>query len=404
MAKKSAIPGNRIILVDALRGFALFGIILAHISHSYAAGPLPTDVHTLGGKPANEMGSMIGIYKISEFVNAAFVNGKFYSLFTFIFGFSFFLQTKSFTRDSRNINLQFFRRALCLLLIGFIHQLFWMGDILMVYGLLMLPLVFLRQLSDRRLLIIGLLFVFNIPGMLYEVGQLFSNAIVTNSDDKEAWAFYHIISVGSLGEIFAYNLQHLPGKIHFQALSGRLFVTLGFFLLGMLAARRCWLNRVLEVKNKIYFIFLPAYALMIIFQLITMKLNYSDYTSSTFEIVLGSAINSLQCLCSIILYISFVAILFFTQHIHKLFNALANLGRTALTSYLMQTAFGLFIFYRIGLGMFGHTTPTYNVLIGLAFFGLQMALANIWLRYFNYGIAEWLLRGVTFWEFQKLRK
>ncbi len=397
-------PKVRIDLLDALRGFALLGILLAHISHSFAAGPLPNDVHTIGGKIATGEVEKIGLYKISEFINAAFVNGKFYPLFTFIFGFSFFLQDRSFERDGKNVNLLFLRRAIFLLAIGFIHQLFWMGDILMVYGILMLPLMFMRRLGNKALMALGLLLVFNIPGILIEIYQVHAHARVGAEDSQQADIFLHVISKGSLGEIFSFNYMNLGGKLKFQAISGRFFITLGFFFLGMLTARKGWLSRVTEMKNKVYYIFLPAYALMILLQWLTMKLNYADTTNNLAEILVGNIIISLQSLCAIVLYTSFVAILYFTNAIHKMFKPLANLGRTALTSYLMQTAFGLLLFYNIGFGLFGKTSPTINVVIGMSFFVAQLLLTNIWFRYFNYGIVEWLLRGATFWEFQKLKK
>ena len=397
-------PSSRIIIIDALRGFALLGILLAHICHSFAAGPLPTDVHTLGGKTADLNLASLGIYRISEFINAAFVNKKFYPLFTFIFGFSFFLQNNSFIRDNKNVCVQFYRRSAFLIVIGFIHNLFWIGDILMIYGILMIPLILARKFNDKVLLILGLVFVLNFPGILCGIWQIFAHERLETTDSSKAETFLHVISNGNLSDILYFDIKSLPGKLKFQALSGRLFMTLGFFFLGMLAARKNWISSFIAMKNKIYYVFIITCGAMIVFQLLSMSLNYTNMTNSPSEIMLGSFILSLQSLLAIIFYTSFLVILNYTDNIHKIFIPLANLGRTALTSYLMQTAFGLLLFYHIGFGLFGKTSPNFNVIIGVVFFMFQMLLANIWLRYYRYGIVEWLLRCATLGKYQKLMK
>ena len=67
----------RIITVDALRGFALFGILLAHMIYWYSAGPLPGDLY---GK-YNDIGS-----GIVSFMNEILISGKFFAFFSFLFG------------------------------------------------------------------------------------------------------------------------------------------------------------------------------------------------------------------------------------------------------------------------------------------------------------------------------
>ncbi len=395
--------GSRITILDALRGFALLGILLAHVSHWYAAGPLPAAPQDAVAHAGAAIPEVRG-FKLPEFMSAAFVNGKFYPLFTFIFGFSFFLQTKSFARDGKQVNLLFFRRACCLLLIGFLHQMVWMGDILMVYAILMVPLIFLRTLPDRWVLVLGLLFVFNVPGILLEVLQALTHTRVVSSENHQADVFLHVISAGNWQEIIGYNLANLGGKLKFQAISGRIFITLGFFLLGMLAARRGWLNDIAVVKDKIYYLFLPSYMLLILLQLLSDSLGYAEMSGDIAEIVIGNLIISLQSICAIVVYTSFVAILYFSLNVVSLFTLLADIGRMALTCYLMQTVIGLLLFYHPGFGLFGKTSHMLNIAIGFVVFLLQVFFARIWFRYFNYGIVEWLLRAGTHGHFGKLRR
>src|SRR5215217_615327 len=76
---------SRILTVDALRGFALLGIMLAHFICWYTAGPLPDAVT---GK-FSDVGS-----QVADIFTNLFITGKFFSFFSFLFGLSFFLQMR----------------------------------------------------------------------------------------------------------------------------------------------------------------------------------------------------------------------------------------------------------------------------------------------------------------------
>ena len=119
---------DRIIPVDALRGFALFGILYSHMILWYTAGPLPQRIFT-----EMDIGSGIamGIYGL------LFV-GKFFSFFSFLFGLSFYLQMKSFKKRNENFLLRHGWRLVILGVFGLIHHALWRGDILSILHLLVL--------------------------------------------------------------------------------------------------------------------------------------------------------------------------------------------------------------------------------------------------------------------------
>lgn len=396
--KEDARP--RIVVIDALRGFALLGILLAHVIHWFAAGPLPEAMHSAGALPVANVAAPI---KIPEFINAGFITNKFYPLFTFIFGFSFFLQTNSFKKHFSNIDIPLLRRAFFLFLIGVVHHMLWMGDILMMYALLMLPLILLRRISDTALLVIALLFTANVPGILFEFLQVAYHTRHVAADDSRATWFLHVISQGSWKDIITFDYYILPGKFKFQAMSGRLFFTLGFFMMGMLAGRRGWLKNPLP-RGRSYQLLIASFFMLVGLQYATYKLNYEEMSDSFFEIAVGNLLIFCQSVSAVCFYTSLITVLFYYNAIHWLFNALAGLGRMALTSYLLQTAIGLMLFYHVGFGLFRKTSQNMNIVIGLGIFAIQLLLSALWFRYFNFGIVEWLLRGGTFLKFQRLRK
>jgi uncharacterized protein len=66
-----------------------------------------------------------------------------------------------------------------------------------------------------------------------------------------------------------------------------------------------------------------------------------------------------------------------------------------MSNYLLQTVFGVLIFYGYGLGLFGKLGTAIGCLLAIAFFGLQAWASGLYLRRFKMGPAEKLLRSVT---------
>jgi uncharacterized protein len=81
---------------------------------------------------------------------------------------------------------------------------------------------------------------------------------------------------------------------------------------------------------------------------------------------------------------------------------LANIGKMALTTYLTQSIVGVFLFFHVGFGLFGKTTPAQNIGICIVIFALQMIFSTWWLKKFYYGPVEWLWRSATFLKWQPL--
>ena len=127
-------PDERIALIDVLRGLALFGIIAANMRGF--AGPAASYFRTdLVWKSGTD-------FRVQFFIDA-FVQGKFLTIFAFLFGVGFIVQfTRAEKRHSKFVRI-YSRRLLALILIGALHQLlFWWGDILVTYalgGFLLIP-------------------------------------------------------------------------------------------------------------------------------------------------------------------------------------------------------------------------------------------------------------------------
>ena len=145
---------ERYIILDSLRGLALFGICLANFPEFSLYTFLKSDV--TAAMPT------AGIDRIIRYIQYILIDGKFYTMFSVLFGIGFSIIIANAMRRHANGLRVFYRRMGILLIIGFLHLMFiWSGDILMLYALLGLLLPLFRNVSNRTLLILsGILLIF----------------------------------------------------------------------------------------------------------------------------------------------------------------------------------------------------------------------------------------------------
>ena len=150
---------ERIQALDVVRGFALIGIFLMNIE--FFNRPLSE----LGmGLPSNVP---VADWWAGWFVYT-FVQGKFWTMFSFLFGMGFAVMLTRAERAQRNFLRPYLRRIAALAAFGAIHHIFiWGGDILFSYAVAALGLLILLYGSARAIaigfvLLLGLSFV---PGL-----------------------------------------------------------------------------------------------------------------------------------------------------------------------------------------------------------------------------------------------
>jgi uncharacterized protein len=146
----SALEGERIAVVDVLRAFALFGIIVTHSIDGFLAGQPPSE-------PFMQFGAADRIVVELE---RLFTLGKFYTIFSFLFGLSFAIQMRNAERKGAGFSGRFAWRLIVLALIALVHGALFTGDILIVYAFLGLLLIPFRNLKTKTLLIIATILAF----------------------------------------------------------------------------------------------------------------------------------------------------------------------------------------------------------------------------------------------------
>lgn len=386
----------RIDTIDVLRGFALAGILYAHMVIWYTGASLPMEVYTKYDSTLD--GVAMGIF-------GALVLGKFFSVFSFLFGLSFHLQLRK-RRSSPAYKFVYLWRLFLLFLIGVVHHIFWRGDILAIYAVLGVMLLFFRKFSSSSLLVISLILITNLPVHLYDVFSAKAfDAQVSLPMKEEAETYYELVRNADFLTVLRENWNSWSAKIFYQLESGRLLMTFGYFLLGLYAGRTELFTSI--GKNLRKFLrwnnFLEKTILILLFAGLFMYIN--DYVTIPEIYVipelrwLAAFLFDIYNACLTIFYITGITLLFRNKSFKPILEPLAPMGRMALTNYLLQTAFGLMIFYEFGLGLFDKTSPAMNVILAAGVLFLQIKFSIWWLKRYKHGPVEWVWKSLTyFWS------
>jgi len=230
---------------------------------------------------------------------------------------------------------------------------FFTGDILIVYALLGLLLIPFRNLQTRTLLIVALLLVFNIPGLLLGIvqvnlhptpEQVAAGARMQAQFAEIANQQYAIKQSGSLAQLAHINLTFgMLSKIGFMVLTGRLWITFGLFLLGMCAGR-LEIFRDTEAHRRFFRRLLWPSAIVALVTTVVAIVRPSDMQVKTSMDVLAAFSFTVQQLSLSAFYLAAVTLLYWRRPTTGLLPSLAPLGRMGLTTYLMQSVFGVLLF------------------------------------------------------------
>ena len=122
---------------DVIRGFALLGILVVNIQY------VGLSSKGLQGYYIDSLAN-----EVAGFLIFALFQGKFYLLFSFLFGYS----SSYIIRGASSNRIRWIKRCLFLMALGIIHgTLLWFGEILFIYGLFGLAITPFLFRSDKVL-------------------------------------------------------------------------------------------------------------------------------------------------------------------------------------------------------------------------------------------------------------
>jgi len=395
---------ERIEILDVLRGLAVCGILIGNVQWFSGYGMVP---------PAMEQAAPL-YDQITHFLVHFFIEGKFYSIFSFLFGFGFALQiARAEDRGDANASL-FKRRLVWLLVIGLLHAyLLWAGDILSIYAVMGFILILFRKKSNESLLKWALILM-AVPvityALLYAAFLAFAppDAIAEfDASQVDRWnSTLSIVTGGSYWDIVSgYNLNYVVGRYMGLIFQMRLPKILAMFLLGMYAYRIGVFQNLKAHSALIKRVLIYGSILGLIGNVSMAWLAGNEAPFPPSPMGLAGVIGYSFGVPALALFIiALVATLWQNESWRSILKVLGPVGRMALTNYLLQTVVCVTIFYGYGFGMFGKVGALQATLIALTIFAMQIVLSSIWLRYFSYGPMEWIWRQLTYGRRLNLRR
>lgn len=405
---------ERIQLIDVLRGFALFGVLLANMAWLSGEELVLTEARAASLPTA-------AIDHYAKYLINFFVDGKANTIFAFLFGLGFAVQLIRAEERGVSILSIYARRLFLLLLFGVAHMLLlWYGDILHLYALMGSVLILFRRRSGKTLLTAGVILMVVPFALLFSLPWVFSLCMgVPDAAERAAELAAEIqarearLAVFAGGSYLAVVRAHWRYNLEEYITSGVMFAlalyALGRFLLGYYVGRR----RLLHESHLHLPLFrrLLAWGLVFgvvgnaIFVWVSVAMDAKTANEASLWAVGAAWIIMLGIPAMSLFYLSAIVLLFQRPRWQRRLLRLAPVGRMALTNYLMQTVFHLFIFYGygLGLGLIGRVGTSLCIPLSLAIFGLQILYSRWWLARFRFGPAEWLWRTLTYGARQPMR-
>ena len=378
--------------LDALRGFALLGIVLYN-------------VQVFGGfafrglLPATQRAAE-SLDPLLDFLAHVLIQGKFYSLFSFLFGLGLMLQLQRVQAAGAQAIPVLRRRLWWLLAFGLVHAvLVWFGDILTVYAVFGFALLALRHLSQRALLASALALLAS-PVVIYlaymaaGLGDPLAGDPAIPAQQSPVAVAVRTVAEGSYAEVVRTNLGLYPLGWARRAVQLSLPRILGMFLLGAWAARAGLPLATAQLRP-----LLRAWLVCALLFGIPINLAFTMIgdTQALFPVgAKGLLAAALAAAGMPLLCLGYVAAfaLYWTRPRPR--SLLVAAGRTALSQYLGQSIACVALFYGFGLGLFGQLGYAGSLPVAvLVFLGLAMG-ARAWLRRYPQGPMELLWRRLSY--------
>ncbi|MFL6562711.1 MAG: DUF418 domain-containing protein [Bacillus sp. (in: firmicutes)] len=327
---------TRIDVLDYLRGYALMGIILVNIIPLLSVKlPIPS---------TSDASYLRFLY--------LFVEGRFYTIFTFLFGVGFYIFISRANAKGKNGYVLFLRRILALFIFGLVHVQFHPGEALTVYavcGLIILP-------------------------------------------------FYKANKVVNLifGTVMLLVLSFFANKM---------FMVVPLMLLGITAGQYRIFERISQYRRKTaiftcIMLVLSAAGLIYQYQYAPFVFgNVSDGSLLDMQLFLRIGITIGPIVSAF--YVGLLILLLNFSIVQKVLSPLKSYGRMALTNYISQTILILLV-GRL-LDLFNHITYLQSLYLCLAIYVLQFIFSMVWMRFFKFGPLEWMWRAMTYFRIPPMR-
>lgn len=390
--------------MDALRGFAILGIFIANLAHLsfYNEGAKIVSPYIVEGWDHSV-----------RFLHYMFIEGKFYSIFSLLFGWGIALQLKRGAAKGIDSLSIVRRRLFFMLLLGALHLLIWTGDIVFFYALLGFIMLPLRKFSNKILLITGVLLilspillyglkmsfpVLNYPAeKLYEIGDRITTFFFGEMTQEK---YMNLMHEGSWYDQLKVNLAEFFYRYGYLFYVSRIAKVMGMFLIGFVIGRSDFYKNLQLQKKTVYTIISVGLVVGLVFNYFLASYMSSPISGEYYNLKLSGWYLTIYYALGVVplalTYVGLMMLSFQTKLGNRLLQLVAPVGKMAFTNYLMHSLIGNFVFLGAGLDMMGQVGPVFFTLFGITVFVFQIIFSTLWLNHFQYGPAEWVWRSLTY--------
>lgn len=403
---------ERITVLDALRGFALLGVILTHMWQHYS-------IFSFGMERYEPL--FPALDEPIQWLMQNVVMGKFINIFAFLFGLSFFIQMDSAHKKGIDFRKRFLWRMAILFVIGMAGSAFYTGDILPIYAAFGVLMVLLYKVKNWILLLIVALLLIGTPRIITATYDRMTQVEQTTPESQNAEERPSRPPRNPNAEEPSFlnsakmNLTRgFQGKLNYQfGIFARGYITLAMFILGLVVGRIRFFEQVQTRKKRNYILF-GTFVLGIIVINLILALFPPEATAMRFmrpgetvptALLAAMGLNDIKAVfLSGALAIGFI-ILYQVKGIGKYLDTISPYGRMGLTNYEMQNIIGCLLFSLWAFGsFFGRLGTTELFLLGLVIYTLQILFSRYWMKHYQYGPLEWFWRSATYLKWQPFKK
>jgi uncharacterized protein len=382
--------GERITVIDCLRGAALLGIIIANMRGFNAPLVAYFQPWLMWTWPP-------------DVVTQAFVDwliqGKFITIFAALFGIGFAIQMDRAMARQQGVSF-YARRMLVLLGIGLAHSfLLWWGDILVWYSLCGLLLMLFRKRTQKTILIWAHVMYWFLVVLFAGVYVATLYGLDLGGPPERPGGLQAIVKAyaeGTYREIFLMRAREWAEANSFILAMTRV---LGIFLFGLYVWRRGYLQRPAEHVDwwrKAQRIGLVVGVIGNGIAVILELIFHPNPMRPTLVTVVMFIIQSATVPALSLGYSATVVLLWMNPIWQQRLMPFSYVGRMALTNYLMQSLICTTIFYSYGLGLYGRVGPFFDLFLAIGVYSLQVPFSKWWLSRYRFGPMEWVWRRLTY--------
>lgn len=360
-------PGERIPALDVMRGFAIFGVLLAYA------------LWNLGSPPESTYGNTD---RILNGVLSALIDTKCYTLLAFLFGLGFSIQLRRAEARGLNFVPVYCRKLVALLLIGLTHALLLRnGDILVPYAAMGFVLLLFHNASNKTIAIgafVGLIYPYLVRNVWNLAGLPFPQR------PEAAGASYLVENIAWVRYWYAAAIASWPAS-------------LPMFLFGLYAGKRRFFENITAHQKELWRVLVIGLSLGVL-AYAGRELLFATKVKA--GLVLG-LLWSAHAWGLAAFYASSILLLLQRRSWQVWCAPLGAVGRMALTNYLLQAA--IIVPVCLIFKLFDQVTPTLGFLLALAVWAIQVPASVWWLKQFRFGPVEWLWRSLTYGYPQPMR-